>query len=143
MENQREDLVVIFAGYKSRMDRFFESNPGLASRVAHHIDFPDYSDGELLDIAGRMVAGLGLELSTDARQALAEYVALRRRQPNFANARSIRNALDRARLRQARRLIEMGRVDARTLTTLEAADIRASRVFGAATAGGAPQEAAC
>jgi probable Rubsico expression protein CbbX len=143
MENQREDLVVILAGYKSRMDRFFESNPGMASRVAHHIDFPDYSDGELLQIAGRMVEGLGLRLSPDAKQALAEYVQLRRQQPNFANARSIRNALDRARLRQARRLIEMGRVDADALTTIEAADIRASRVFEAGLPDDPVKEAAC
>jgi probable Rubsico expression protein CbbX len=143
MENQREDLVVIFAGYKARMDTFFESNPGLASRVAHHIDFPDYSNEELLVIAGRMAAGLGLRLSADAQQALGEYIGLRRRQPNFANARSLRNALDRARLRQARRLIEAGRVDAAALTTIEAADIRASRVFGAEQGEGSSKEAAC
>ena len=143
MENQREDLVVILAGYKSRMDRFFESNPGMASRIAHHIDFPDYSDDELLQIAGRMVGGLGLSLSPDAQRALAEYVTLRRWQPNFANARSIRNALDRARLRQARRLIEAGRVDAQALTTIEAADIRASRVFTAGRPDDPVKEAAC
>jgi len=135
MENQREDLVVIFAGYKSRMDRFFESNPGLSSRVAHHIDFPDYADDELLQIADRMVEGLGLRLSEGARKALAEYLAIRRRQPNFANARSLRNALDRARLRQARRLIEAGEVDAQSLTTIEEADIRASRLFDAGPPG--------
>ena len=143
MENQREDLVVIFAGYKDRIDRFFESNPGLASRVAHHIDFPDYSDEELLQIAGRMVEDLGLGLSGEAKQALSEYVTLRRQQPNFANARSIRNALDRARLRQARRLIEAGKVDARALTTIEAADIRASRVFSGARDEDPPKEATC
>jgi probable Rubsico expression protein CbbX len=141
MENQREDLVVIFAGYKDRIDRFFESNPGLASRVAHHIDFPDYSDGELLQIAGKMLEELGLRLSDGARQALAEYVTLRRQQPNFANARSIRNALDRARLRQARRLIEAGKVDAKALTTIEAGDIRASRVFAGDE--DPPKEATC
>ena len=143
MENQREDLVVIFAGYKARMDTFFESNPGLGSRVAHHIDFPDYSDDELLVIAERMVTGLGLRLSTDARVALQEYVRLRRGQPNFANARSLRNALDRARLRQARRLIDAGRVDAGALTTIEAADLRASRVFDAASRDDSTTEAAC
>jgi len=143
MENQREDLVVIFAGYKDRIDRFFESNPGLASRVAHHIDFPDYSEGELLQIADRMVGGLGLRLSAGARQALAEYVTLRRAQPNFANARSIRNALDRARLRQARRLIEAGRVDATALTTIEEQDIRASRVFAGARDDDPVKEATC
>jgi len=143
MENQREDLVVIFAGYKSRMDTFFQSNPGLGSRVAHHIDFPDYSVEELEAIAVRMVAGLGLRLSGEAQQALGEYLSLRREQPNFANARSLRNAIDRARLRQARRLLEAGRVDADMLMTIEAADIRASRVFGASAAGDEAEEAAC
>ncbi|MFO1406677.1 MAG: CbbX protein [Steroidobacteraceae bacterium] len=142
MENQRDDLVVIFAGYKGRMDTFFQSNPGLASRVAHHIDFPDYEPAELAVIAGRMVAALGLRLSPGAADALAEYLALRREQANFANARSLRNALDRARLRQARRLLDAGRVDADALTTIEAADIRASRVF-AASRGSAAEEAKC
>ena len=129
MENQRDDLVVIFAGYRNRMDAFFQSNPGLGSRVAHHIDFPDYDVPELEAIADRMVAALGLQLSDPARVALREYLVLRRNRPNFANARSLRNALDRARLRQARRLLDAGRVDSRMLTTIEAADIRASRVF--------------
>jgi probable Rubsico expression protein CbbX len=143
MENQREDLVVIFAGYKNRMDTFFQSNPGLGSRVAHHIDFPDYGVEELQQIAERMVVALGLRLSGAAREALAEYLELRRRQPNFANARSLRNALDRARLRQARRLLETGRVTAEMLTTLEAADIRASRVFDAMRRSGSTEEAPC
>ncbi len=143
MENQREDLVVIFAGYKSRMDTFFQSNPGLGSRVAHHIDFPDYSTEELEAIAEKMVQGLGLRLSPSAHEALAEYLELRRMQPNFANARSVRNALDRARLRQARRLLEAGQVDAEMLMTIEGADIRASRVFDAASETPGPREAAC
>ncbi len=143
MENQREDLVVIFAGYKGRMDTFFQSNPGLGSRVAHHIDFPDYSVDELGEIADRMVTALGLRLSPPGRQALGEYLQLRREQPNFANARSLRNALDRSRLRQARRLLEAGRVDAGMLMTLEAEDIRASRVFDATRASGATEEAPC
>jgi hypothetical protein len=143
MENHRDDLVVIFAGYKRRMDVFFQSNPGLGSRVAHHIDFPDYTVEELEAIATSMVASLGLSLSGSARQALGEYLALRREQPNFANARSLRNALDRARLRQARRLLEAGSVDAAMLTTLEADDIRASRVFDAARTPAANEEAPC
>jgi probable Rubsico expression protein CbbX len=143
MENQREDLVVIFAGYKARMDRFFQSNPGLGSRVAHHIDFPDYDVPELLAIAGRMVEGLGLRLSDEGRLALEEYLRLRREQPNFANARSLRNALDRARLRQARRLLESGQVNADMLMTIEAADIRASRVFDAARTTDVNEEAPC
>jgi probable Rubsico expression protein CbbX len=143
MENQREDLVVIFAGYKARIDTFFQSNPGLGSRVAHHIDFPDYDVPELLSIAGRMVEGLGLRLSDGGRTALEDYLRLRREQPNFANARSLRNALDRSRLRQARRLLEAGNVDADMLMTIEADDIRASRVFDAARAQGAALEAPC
>jgi probable Rubsico expression protein CbbX len=143
MENQREELVVIFAGYKARMDTFFQSNPGLASRVAHHIDFPDYTVVELEAIAGKMVQGLGLRLSSSASEALLEYLELRRVQPNFANARSVRNALDRARLRQARRLLEAGRVDAEMLMTIEGADIRASRVFDAVARSEASEEARC
>jgi probable Rubsico expression protein CbbX len=143
MENQREDLVVIFAGYKQRMDTFFQSNPGLGSRVAHHIDFPDYSVEELQAIAGIMVGGLGLKLSDPASETVGEYLRLRREQPHFANARSVRNAIDRARLRQARHLLQAGQVDADMLVTLEPEDFRASRVFDAASETPGPREAAC
>jgi len=131
MENQRDDLVVIVAGYKDRMDTFFRSNPGLSSRIAHHIEFPDYADDELLAIAERMLDGMQYRLSADARGVLAEYITLRRAQPHFANARSIRNALDRARLRQATRLFNRRgvEVDRGALMTIEADDIRQSRVF--------------
>ena len=131
MENQRDDLVVILAGYKERMDRFFQSNPGLSSRIAHHIDFPDYSDEELFAIAGLMLGRMQYRLTDQAAQALREYIALRRAQPHFANARSIRNALDRARLRQAKRLFETrgAPLTRDALMTLEADEIRASRVF--------------
>ncbi len=104
MENQRDDLVVILAGYADRMDKFFSTNPGFRSRIAHHIDFPDYTDEELLTIAGKMLSQQNYHLSPDAREVLAAYIAKRRTQPHFANARSIRNALDRARLRQANRI---------------------------------------
>jgi probable Rubsico expression protein CbbX len=138
MENQRDDLVVILAGYKDRMQRFFESNPGMSSRIAHHIDFPDYSEPELFEIAQRMLDGMQYRLSGEAARALTEYIALRRQQPHFANARSIRNALDRARLRHASRLFaqrgtEVTRDD---LMTIGAEDIRASRVFAAGSSGG-------
>jgi probable Rubsico expression protein CbbX len=103
MENNRDDLVVILAGYTDRMDKFFASNPGFRSRIAHHIDFPDYSDGELLSIAETMLGQQNYALTAAARSAMIEYIAQRRRQPHFANARSIRNALDRARLRQVNR----------------------------------------
>ena len=131
MENQRDDLVVIFAGYKDRMDRFFSCNPGLASRVAHHIDFPDYSEDELFAIASLMLERMQYVLSDDAAAALREYIALRKAQPRFSNARSIRNALDRARLRQANRLFERRaeRLSPQALSRIEAEDFRASRVF--------------
>jgi hypothetical protein len=130
MENQRDDLVVILAGYKDRMDTFFKSNPGRASRIAHHIDFPDYSEAELYEIAALMLAKLDYRLDAGAEAALREYIAKRRVQPNFANARSIRNALDRARLRQANRLFALATpVTREALQTIAAGDIRASRVF--------------
>lgn len=131
MENNRDDLVVILAGYADRMDKFFTSNPGFRSRIAHHIDFPDYSDDELLTIAETILERQSYLLSGGAREAMKQYIPMRRAQPHFANARSIRNALDRARLRQASRLFEAaaGPLDATQLSTIEAADILASRVF--------------
>jgi probable Rubsico expression protein CbbX len=131
MENQRDDLVVILAGYAQRMDRFFESNPGFRSRIAHHIDFPDYTDEELFRIAETMLGTQNYHLDRRAAEALTAYITKRRAQPHFANARSIRNALDRARLRQANRLFESasGPLDAAALSTISAEDITASRVF--------------
>ena len=131
MENNRDDLVVILAGYKKRMNTFFESNPGFRSRIAHHIEFPDYSTSELLDIGSAMLDQLNYCLTKSAKNAFTEYINLRKEQPHFANARSIRNALDRVRLRQANRLFKEndGPVDAEKLSTLEEVDIRESRVF--------------
>jgi probable Rubsico expression protein CbbX len=131
MENQRDDLVVILAGYKDRMDAFFRSNPGMSSRIAHHLDFPDYLPEDLQQIAQRMLQQMQYRLSDSGVAALHDYIPLRMRQPHFANARSIRNALDRARLRQANRLFaEKGRQLTRDeLMTIEGEDLRASRVF--------------
>jgi probable Rubsico expression protein CbbX len=135
MENQRDDLVVILAGYKDRMETFFRSNPGMSSRIAHHIDFPDYRPEELLAIARLMLQQMQYRLNPEAEEALREYVEKRRGQPHFANARSIRNALDRARLRQASRLFARrhieggGAISRQDLQTIEESDIRASRVF--------------
>jgi probable Rubsico expression protein CbbX len=131
MENQRDDLVVILAGYGDRMETFFRSNPGLSSRIAHHLDFPDYAPAELQEIAQRMLVSMQYRLSPSAVAALHEYIPLRMKQPHFANARSIRNALDRARLRQANRLFaQKGRqLDRDALMTIEGDDLRASRVF--------------
>jgi len=131
MENQRDDLVVILAGYPDRMATFFQSNPGMSSRIAHHIAFPDYAPDELMHITQRMLGAQNQRLTPEARQAFGRYLALRMQQPHFANGRSVRNALDRARLRQASRLFaDPERAwSADELCTLEAADILASRVF--------------
>jgi hypothetical protein len=131
MENQRDDLVVILAGYKNRMETFFQSNPGLSSRIAHHLDFPDYAQSELLQIGERMLSTMNYRFGAGAREVFEQYLGLRLRQPHFANARSVRNALDRARLRQASRLFaDADRVlTADDLTTLAPQDIQASRVF--------------
>lgn len=162
MENHRDDLVVILAGYKDRMDTFFRSNPGMSSRIAHHIDFPDYTPEQLLAIAQSMVTQMHYRLDEEALAAMRDYIAARLAQPNFANARSIRNALDRARLRQANRVFAAalagstcgaaaagalagdapgaeafaGGASATAtiddLSRISAADLRASRVFAAA-----------
>jgi len=136
MENQREDLVVILAGYKDRMATFFECNPGFSSRISHHIDFPDYSGDELMQIADLMLERMGYRFDDGARAAFVQYLRARMEQPHFANARSVRNALDRARLRHASRLF--GRIagaDRETLSTISAQDILASRVLQAAHRG--------
>jgi probable Rubsico expression protein CbbX len=131
MENQRDDLVVILAGYADRMERFYQSNPGFRSRIAHHIDFPDYADEELLVIAEMMLDQQSYKFSAPARLAMGDYIKLRRAQPHFANARSIRNALDRARLRHANRLLDGGTGDVAVaaLSLIEDEDILKSRVF--------------
>ena len=131
MENNRDDLVVILAGYKDRMDKFFHSNPGMRSRVAHHVDFPDYSAEELIQIAKLMLAEQNYHFSPDAEKAFFKYISIRMTMEHFANARSVRNALDRARLRQANRLFanaskSLSKTD---LMTIEAEDILSSRVF--------------
>jgi probable Rubsico expression protein CbbX len=133
MENHRDDLVVILAGYADRMDTFFQSNPGMRSRIAHHLEFPDYSAGELMQISRQMLAVQNYRFSDDAAEAFERYLALRLAQPHFANARSVRNALDRARLRQASRLFSQPQreLSAEELTTLQAPDILASRLFTA------------
>ncbi|QHO75398.1 CbbX protein [Bradyrhizobium sp. CCBAU 051011] len=131
MESQRDDLVVILAGYGDRMDKFFASNPGFRSRIAHHIDFPDYFDDELIDIAELMLREMNYKFTPEARAEFVRYIALRKNQPLFSNARSIRNALDRLRLRQANRLIadldHVLTVD--DIRSIEASDVLASRVF--------------
>tara|TARA_Y200000002_G_scaffold348592_1_gene324649 strand:+ start:400 stop:1299 length:900 start_codon:yes stop_codon:yes gene_type:complete len=132
MENQRDDLVVILAGYKERMDIFYESNPGLASRIANHVHFPDYSPEELIQIGKLMLQEQQYKLTPEAETALFEYITIRKDQPLFANARSMKNALDRARMRQANRIFETNNEVVLTkadLVTLSEEDLRQSRVF--------------
>ena len=137
MENERDRLVVILAGYEDRMDEFFRLNPGMSSRVAHHIDFPDYTIDELARIGELMLNAETYEFSPAAGEAFREYLERRVRQPRFAHARSVRNALERARLRHANRVYEAARsgrsVSIEDLKRIEAEDIRASRVFRTGT----------
>jgi probable Rubsico expression protein CbbX len=131
MENQRDDLIIIFAGYKERMDGFYESNPGLSSRVANHVDFPDYSSEELLCIAKMMLSEQQYRLTSESETVLLDYIVLRKKEPHFANARSVRNAIDRARMRQANRMFSAGEriLTKADLVTLEAEDFLKSRLF--------------
>jgi probable Rubsico expression protein CbbX len=130
MENHREDLVVILAGYKDKMESFFSANPGMSSRIAHHIDFPDYTLDELKDIGNLMIRAEGYNFSPDAEKTFRDYLKRRKDQPRFANARSVRNAIERARLRHASRLMETDEpVNKDELTTLTPDDFLASRVF--------------
>jgi probable Rubsico expression protein CbbX len=137
MEANRDDLVVIFAGYKERMDAFFRANAGLSSRIAHHIDFPDYSEAQLLEIAQLMIERMHYRFDPASLEAMRDYITRRIHQPNFANARSIRNALQRASLRQANRLFERSargaELVAEDFTLIDAEDLHASRVFHIAT----------
>jgi probable Rubsico expression protein CbbX len=130
MESDRDKLVVILAGYADRMERFFRSNPGMSSRIAHHIDFPDYDDNELIEIARGMLERQSYRLGEAAEPVLRDYVARRRGRPRFAQARSMRNAIDRARLRHARRLLDARETPTREqLATLEPDDFLKSSVF--------------
>ncbi len=131
MENQRDDLVVIFAGYKEKMDKFYESNPGLSSRVTNHVDFPDYTAQELLEIAKLMLEEQQYKFADDANKVLLDYADRRMKQPHFANARSIRNAIDRARMRQANRIFSSGDkiLTKSDLITIQSEDILKSRLF--------------
>jgi probable Rubsico expression protein CbbX len=130
MESRRSSMVVIFAGYADRMSTFFAANPGLSSRVPHHVEFDDYTAPELMRIADLMVEAESFELEPAARAAFADYLALRMQRPRFSNARTVRNALERCRLRQARRLVELDRPLARAdLVTIAEADVRGSSLF--------------
>jgi probable Rubsico expression protein CbbX len=131
MENQRDDIVIIFAGYKDRMDKFYESNPGLASRITNHVHFPDYEPEELRQIGINMIEEQQYQLTPEAEDALMEYIKVRMEKPLFANARSVRNALDRARMRQANRIFETSSdlLTKSDLVTIQPEDLLQSRVF--------------
>jgi len=132
MENQRDDLVVILAGYKDRMDVFYQSNPGLASRIANHIHFPDYSAEELLKIGEIMLSEQQYRITEEGKKVFLQYIELRKKQPLFANARSIKNAIDRARMRQANRIFELNsniELSKSDIVTLDIKDFLQSRIF--------------
>ena len=131
MENQREDLVIIFAGYKDRMDSFYESNPGLSSRVANHIDFPDYTPDELIQIAQLILAEQQYRMTDEAESILRDYIEKRCKLPLFANARTVANAIDTARMRHANRMFNSGDaiLTKSDLVTIEAQDIKESSLF--------------
>jgi probable Rubsico expression protein CbbX len=132
MENQRDDLVVILAGYKDRMDIFYQSNPGLASRIANHIHFPDYSAEELLKIGEIMLSEQQYRITEEGKKVFLQYIELRKQQPLFANARSIKNAIDRARMRQANRIFELNsnvELSKSDIVTLDIKDFLQSRIF--------------
>jgi probable Rubsico expression protein CbbX len=132
MEGSRDDLVVILAGYRDRMETFFGSNPGMKSRIAHHLDFPDFDLEQLLLITELMLSRIMYQFSASAGEVFAAYLTKRMARPQFANARSVRNALDRIRLRQANRLVRLGRpLTEIELRTIEPEDILQSRVFAA------------
>jgi probable Rubsico expression protein CbbX len=136
MEADRDKVVVVLAGYKDRMDEFFRSNPGMSSRIAHHLDFPDYTAEQLMQIARLMLEQQAYELTPEAERVFAEYLELRMHQPRFANARSVRNAIDRARLRQASRLFDEGGTLTRSqLMRIEPEDLLKSRVFSESAEG--------
>ena len=131
MENQREDLVVIFAGYKDRMDSFYESNPGLSSRVANHIDFPNYTPEELIQIGRRTIEEQQYQITESAEAALLQYLETQSKLPLFANARTINNAIDKARMRHANRMFNSGEkiLTKSDLVTIEAQDITHKNLF--------------
>jgi probable Rubsico expression protein CbbX len=134
MENDRDKLVVVLAGYKDRMDEFFECNPGMSSRIAHHLDFAPYEMDELMAIGRVMLDRASYYLSEEAETAFRDYLTIRMGQPRFANARSVRNELERARLRHAHRLAsdpELSR-SKDDLMRIEVADILSSPVFSLA-----------
>jgi probable Rubsico expression protein CbbX len=141
MESGRDSLVVIFAGYADRMATFFAANPGLSSRVPHHITFDEYTPEELEQIAELMLAKERFRFDDAARVAFAEYIRTRMTQPRFSNARSIRNAIERSRLRQAKRLVEWGRPLTKSdLMTITEEDVRGSSVFAAVAGDGGVAE---
>jgi probable Rubsico expression protein CbbX len=105
MENDRDNIVVILAGYKDRMETFFTSNPGMRSRVAHHLDFASYELAELEAIGQLMLRQSTYYLSPAAELKFRDFLSANMGKSWFANGRSVRNALERARLRHANRLL--------------------------------------
>ena len=122
MENWRDDVTVIFAGYPDKMEAFLRRNPGLRSRVAFHVPFADYSPDELCDILALLAGQSHLRLDEDVRPALLPLFAGAAREPDFGNGRYARSLLEHARMRQAGRLLSQ---DADTLSDAQLTTLRA------------------
>jgi hypothetical protein len=125
MENQVEDLVVIFAGYKERMIRFYESNPGLSSRIVNHIDFPDYTPEELISIGRLILEEQQYRMTLEAEEVFLKYIKQQRQLPLFANARTVLGLIDIIRMRHANRMFNKGPsiLTKFDLVTIEAIDV--------------------
>lgn len=125
MENRRDSMIVIFAGYPDKMESFLDKNPGLRSRIAFHVDFPDYSTDELCDIAKHVGKAKGLKLSEDALSKLSEVFEAARLSPDFGNGRYVRNVIEHTEMNMAGRLlsIEPETMTAEALTTITAEDV--------------------
>ena len=104
MENNRENLVVIFAGYKDEMQRFLDRNSGLRSRIAFEVEFPDYSEDELIKIAEYHAKKMDIDIS-QCEEKIREIISLNKDNKNFGNGRFVRNILEKARMKQATRLV--------------------------------------
>lgn len=125
MENHRDDVVTIFAGYPNEMEKFLETNPGLRSRIAFHVKFDDYSAKELNKIACLLAEKNGLTLTAEAEEKLERYFETARLSKDFGNGRAARNIIEKARMTQASRLVRAGTdlVTEKDIHTLTAEDI--------------------